>query len=68
MSLLLPYKKLGTRGPWLVLIHGYMVDGGMFMPVEGAFSQHYRLLIPDLRGYGSAWNWPGPYTCLLYTS
>lgn len=24
--------------------------------------QHYRLIIPDLRGYGSAWNWEGPYT------
>ncbi|MDW8134605.1 MAG: alpha/beta hydrolase [Bacteroidia bacterium] len=45
-----------------MLIHGYMVDSGMFSPVEGALAQHYRLIIPDLRGYGSAWNWPGPYT------
>ncbi|GIV23516.1 MAG: alpha/beta hydrolase [Bacteroidia bacterium] len=58
----LPHKRLGSRGPWLVLIHGYMVDGGMFLPVEDSLAQHYRLLIPDLRGYGSAWNWPGPYT------
>lgn len=62
MPRLLPHKRLGTRGPWLVLLHGYMVDGGMFMPVEGALMQHYRLIIPDLRGYGSAWNWEGPYT------
>lgn len=62
MKALLPHKKLGTRGPWLVLLHGYMVDGGMFMPVEGVFAQHYRVIIPDLRGYGSAWNWEGPYT------
>lgn len=59
---LLPHKRLGVRGPWLVLVHGYMVDGGMFMPVEGGLASHYRLLIPDLRGYGAAWNWPGPYT------
>lgn len=32
------------------------------MPVEGGFSQHYRVVIPDLRGYGGAWTWEGPYT------
>lgn len=32
------------------------------MAVEGAFSQHYRVLIPDLRGYGAAWSWGAPYT------
>ncbi len=64
MSQLLPHKRLGNQGPWLFLVHGYMVDGGMFMPVEGALAQHYRVVIPDLRGYGSAWNWPGPYTLL----
>ncbi|MEN2992986.1 MAG: alpha/beta hydrolase [Bacteroidia bacterium] len=62
MARLLPHKRLGVKGPWLVLIHGYMVNGGMFMPVEGALAQHYRLIIPDLRGYGGAWNWEGPYT------
>ncbi|MEN3040913.1 MAG: alpha/beta hydrolase [Bacteroidia bacterium] len=59
---LLPHKRIGSQGPWLLLIHGYMVDGGMFLPVESILSQHYRLIIPDLRGYGSAWNWEGPYT------
>ncbi|MCS6789384.1 MAG: alpha/beta hydrolase [Bacteroidia bacterium] len=62
MKNLLPHKRLGVRGPWLVLLHGYTVDGGMFAPVEGVLAQHYRLIIPDLRGYGAAWNWPGPYT------
>lgn len=64
MSSLLPHKRLGNRGPWLFLVHGYMVDGGMFMPVEGGFAEHYRVVIPDLRGYGSAWNWSEPYTLL----
>ncbi|MCX8111846.1 MAG: alpha/beta hydrolase [Bacteroidia bacterium] len=64
MRPLLPHKRLGRRGPWLILLHGYMVDGGMFMPVESTLAQHYRLLIPDLRGYGSAWSWEGPYTFL----
>lgn len=62
MNSLLPYKLLGSRGPWLFSVHGYMVDGGMFMPIEGALAEHYRVVIPDLRGYGNAWNWPGPYT------
>lgn len=62
MSRLLPHKRLGNQGPWLFLLHGYMVDGGMFMPVEGGLAQHYRVVIPDLRGYGSAWSWEGPYT------
>jgi len=60
--MLLPHRHLGKSGPVLLLIHGYMVDGGMFMAVEEGFVGHYRLLIPDLRGYGDAWNWPGPYT------
>jgi pimeloyl-ACP methyl ester carboxylesterase len=60
--MLLPHRHLGQSGPYLLLVHGYMVDGGMFMAVEEGFLRHYRLLIPDLRGYGDAWNWPGPYT------
>ncbi len=59
---LLPHRHLGHTGPYLLLVHGYMVDGGMFMAVEEGLLRHYRLLIPDLRGYGDAWNWPGPYT------
>lgn len=46
----------------ILLIHGYAVNGGMFMPVEELWARHFRLLIPDLRGYGSAWQMPGPYT------
>lgn len=58
----LPHKKLGRKGPYLLCIHGYMVDGGMFMAIEEVLERHYRLLIPDLRGYGAAWNWEGPFT------
>jgi len=58
----LPHRRLGHTGPCMLMVHGYMVDGGMFMAVEEGLLRHYRLLIPDLRGYGDAWNWPGPYT------
>jgi len=60
--MLLPHRRLGHEGPYMLLVHGYMVDGGMFMAVEEGLVRHYRLIIPDLRGYGDAWNWPGPYT------
>jgi len=34
----------------------------MFMAVEEGLLNHYQLLVVDLRGYGDAWSWPGPYS------
>ncbi len=50
--MLLPHRHLGQSGPYLLLVHGYMVDGGMFMAVEEGFLRHYRLLIPISGGMG----------------
>ncbi|MGQ9863736.1 MAG: alpha/beta fold hydrolase [Bacteroidia bacterium] len=59
---MIPHKWMGRGEKPFLLIHGYAVNGGMFMPVEELWARHFRLLIPDLRGYGSAWQMPGPYT------
>ncbi len=40
------------RGPAIVLVHGYPLDGAMWSGVARALSAHYRVLKPDLPGRG----------------
>ena len=40
------------QGPWLVLLHAFPFDGRMWQPAMVPLSQHFRLLVPDLRGFG----------------
>ena len=44
-------QQFGSGAP-LMLVHGLMVTGEMFRPVIEPLSQHYRLIVPDLRGHG----------------
>ena len=36
----------------ILLIHGHPFDRSMWDPQVKAFADHYRLVVPDLRGYG----------------
>jgi 3-oxoadipate enol-lactonase len=47
------YEVTGTGTP-LVLIHGHPFDHTMWAPQIEAFSKHYRVITPELRGYGSS--------------
>jgi pimeloyl-ACP methyl ester carboxylesterase len=57
------YRRMGNGHP-LVLIHGAMVNGAMFLlkSVAEELSKNYDVIIPDLRGHGGSKNMPGPYT------
>ena len=47
------YEITGTGTP-LVLIHGHPFDHTMWVPQIEAFSKHYRVITPELRGYGAS--------------
>ena len=50
------------KGKSLLLIHGLLMNGDMFAPVLDRLSKNYRVLAPDLRGFGRSGNLAPPYT------
>lgn len=48
-----PGRADDTR-PWLVLIHGFPTASIDWLPLWNALSLHFRLLAPDLLGFGSS--------------
>jgi len=51
----LAYDDLGpTNAPALVLIHGHPFNRSMWAEQVAYFSNNYRLILPDLRGYGES--------------
>ncbi len=45
------FTENGTGIP-LVLVHGFPVDGRMWLEVSGALSHAFRVIVPDLPGFG----------------
>ena len=46
------YCRIGGDGPPLVMLHGYPQTGATWHKVAPAFAEHFRCVVPDLRGYG----------------
>lgn len=46
------YYEIHGRGDPLLLLHAYNASGAFWKPFIPAFSEHYRLIIPDIRGHG----------------
>ncbi len=46
------YRDVGTGPETMVLLHGFPETGDTFHRVIPALSARYRLIIPDLRGFG----------------
>lgn len=44
----------GGRGPVLVLLHGMAAESDHWLAVAGNLRRHFRLLIPDLPGFGAS--------------
>jgi 3-oxoadipate enol-lactonase len=55
------YWILGD-GPPLVLLHPFPVHHEFWLPVAGALSTRYRVILPDLRGHGESSVGDGPAT------
>ena len=49
----LAYDDHGS-GPAVLLVHGHPFDRTMWAPQVEAFAGRYRLVVPDLRGYGES--------------
>lgn len=47
----LHYYDIG-RGPACVLLHGFGMQGAMWLPFVAPLAHRYRFVIPDLRGFG----------------
>src|ERR1700742_3272497 len=54
----LSYEEAGT-GPVVVLIHGHPFNRSMWAPQLAALADGYRVIAPDLRGYGGSPVTPG---------
>lgn len=46
------FCRVGGEGPPLVLLHGYPQTSAMWHAVAPALARDYRVICPDLRGYG----------------
>lgn len=55
------YEECGAGSP-LVLLHGFGGSGQNWMPFVPALSEHYRLIIVDLRGHGHSTNPDNSFT------
>ncbi len=42
----------GGTGPWLVILHGLGAEADHWLGVVGPLRRHYRVLVPDLPGFG----------------
>lgn len=56
----LAYRRLGESGPFIVLLHGLAGSNRFWGGPYDRLSQHGRLIVPDLLGFGdSPWQAPG---------
>jgi pimeloyl-ACP methyl ester carboxylesterase len=50
----LPYLEGGSGGEVLLLVHGFAGDKDNFTRIARLLTPHYRVIIPDLPGFGDA--------------
>lgn len=55
------YRTVGAGEP-LLLLHGFGACGDDWAPHDARLAEHYRLIIPDLRGHGASTNPAGTFT------
>src|SRR5436190_8999402 len=55
------YEEQGAGSP-LVLLHGFGSCGQSWQPFAARLAEHFRLIIPDLRGHGRSTNPAGVFT------
>lgn len=59
------YEDFGS-GPPILLLHGMMESGRWLAQQALAFSTHYRVILPDLRGYGRSGPQPRTFPATFY--
>ncbi len=48
------FARIGGNGPFLFLLHGYPQSHVMWHRVAPRLAERFKLIIPDLRGYGAS--------------
>jgi pimeloyl-ACP methyl ester carboxylesterase len=48
------YEESGSGAPPIVLLHGFPLDGRVWMAQRDALSKNNRVITPDLRGFGKS--------------
>jgi haloacetate dehalogenase len=48
------HARIGGQGEPLLLLHGYPQTGAMWHKIAPALARHYKVVCPDLRGYGKS--------------
>ncbi len=59
------YEDIGS-GPAMLLLHGMMETGRWLAQQALGFSTHYRVILPDLRGYGRSGPQPRTFPPTFY--
>ncbi len=59
------YEDFGS-GPPILLLHGMMESGRWLAQLALRFSTHYRVILPDLRGYGRSGPQPRTFPTTFY--
>ncbi|MBD1388245.1 alpha/beta hydrolase [Neiella sp. HB171785] len=49
------YRTVGTGAP-LLLVHGFLDSGELWQPYLDRLSNHFQVIVPDLRGHGLSTN------------
>lgn len=60
----LHYLSIG-RGAPVVLLHGFAMQGAMWLPFIAPLAMRYKFILPDLRGFGGSHNVGLSQPCLL---
>ena len=56
------HYRVDGQGDPLVLLHAGTLSGDMWQPYLAAFTEHYRVITPDMRGHGRSDNPKGAMT------
>lgn len=60
------YEEAGAGEP-LVLLHGLGSNGRSWEYQIAPFSEHFRVIVPDVRGHGRSTKPPGPYSVTQFS-
>lgn len=63
-QVVLHYHDTGTGDPPVVLIHGFPFNSNQWQPQLATLARRYRIIAPDLRGFGASAPSPVPYTLI----
>src|SRR6266540_3928518 len=56
------WYEVAGEGPWLVMLHGHLIDSGQWDDQFASFADGYRVVRYDARGFGRSSQPTGPFS------